>query len=694
MRRERSDPRAPVPSARVTRGESAVWVWPVAVGAVAFACFPPALSGGFVSWDDDINLVHNPRYRGLTWRHLRWMFSTVHGGSYQPLSWVTFAVDHALWGIDPFGYHLTNVALHAANAVLVYFLALVLLRHVRPATAGRRAGAALAALLFALHPLRVESVAWVTERRDVLSAFFYLLALLAYLRMAAAEGGARRRWLLGSLAAMALSLLAKAWAVTLPVVLVALDAYPLGRLGTAPTRLEALREKAPFVALSVAGAVLAAYAVRGFEQTRTFAQHGVLARVAQASYGLCFYLWKSVLPFGLSPLYLLEERLNPAEPRYVACALAVLALTTAVVLGRQRWPWALVAWTCYTTILLPVLGLVQAGMQITADRYSYLACLPWALVIGAAVEPWYGTLRPATAASAAVLAVLAALTVRQARVWHDSEALWEHALRVDPSNYVAWAHRGDLRRQRGDRAGALADLEHALRLAPRFTGAYAARGALRQETGDVDGAIADYTQAVQLYPRFVDGYGNRAAARRAKGDLDGAIADDTWAIALDPDYARAWNDRGLVRQAKGDLAGAIGDLSEALRRDPAYPGAHYNRGLARHAQGDLEGAIADYDADLGADSAGSHAYNNRGAAREAKGDLDGAVSDYTRALGVEPQNPGVYGNRARARRAKGDVAGAAADYAAALRVAPPGWPGRVAVERDLAAMQAPGSRAD
>ena len=233
------------------------WLVPVLIAVLTGAAFFPALENGFVDWDDEKTLLDNPNYRGLGWDQLRWMFTTFYMGHYQPLSWMTFGLDYLLWGIDPFGYHLTNLLLHTANAVLFYFLTLRLLSLPARAVPGEFAlqvAAGFAALVFALHPLRVESVAWVTERRDVLSAFFLLWTILCYLRATAgAEGdSARWRWLSAAVIVYGLSLLSKAGGITLPVVLLVLDVYPLRRLGVeagkwfGPAARQVWWEKVPF----------------------------------------------------------------------------------------------------------------------------------------------------------------------------------------------------------------------------------------------------------------------------------------------------------------------------------------------------------------------------------------------------------------------------------------------------------------
>jgi hypothetical protein len=411
---------------------------------------------------------------------------------------------------------------------------------------GVGARAALAgALLFAIHPLRVESVAWATERRDVLSGLFYLGTVLGYLRFADAKrrGHPWRWWLAASVGCFFLSLLSKAWGITLPLVLLALDVYPLRRLARRSDAIPLLLEKLPYAVLAVCGAVLAQLASDLVPAKRTLAQHGLVERAAQAAYGLVFYLWKTVVPVGLSPVYLLEQTLRPSEPRYLASAVIVVTVTAAVVLLRRRAPWAAVAWTCYALVLATVLGLVQTGPQITADRYSYLACLPLVVLAAAGVDRLQGR-RAARALAVPVLAVLGVLTFRQTRVWHDSRTLWEHALGVDPDNYIAYLNRGSVRQAQGDLVGAFADYTEAVSRNGDYYLAYYSRGTERLAWGDDTGAIADYSDTVRINPWHIQAYNNRGLARQRTGDLEGAVADYGEALRLSPP---GWPPRTMIQ---------------------------------------------------------------------------------------------------------------------------------------------------
>src|SRR5437870_11303214 len=294
------------------------WLVPALIALVTFAAFLPALQNQFVNWDDHENFLDNPHYRGLAWSHLRWMWTT-HRGHYIPLTWMTFGLAYLLCGINPLGYHLTSLLLHAANAVVFFFLVSRLLTLALPSPSERGhavpVAAGFAALVFAIHPLRVESVVWATERRDVLSGLFYLVTILVYLR--ACEGEERgRRWYSLAVATFVLALLAKSMVVNLPIVLLVLDVYPLRRLGGAigwwsvPAR-RVYVEKIPFVLLAAGASAIAVMAQSSVHAAASLAQLSLPGRLVVSAYGLSFYLGKTGVPVNLSPLYELSSTVDP-----------------------------------------------------------------------------------------------------------------------------------------------------------------------------------------------------------------------------------------------------------------------------------------------------------------------------------------------------------------------------------------------
>ena len=504
------------------------WGAPALIAVLSALAFAPALGADFVSFDDLQNIQLNHRFRGFGAGHLAWMFGSSHMGHYHPLTWLSLALDYELFGLDGPAFHRTNVALHAATAIAFYFLARRILR----LAAGDESvslAALGAALLFALHPLRVESVAWVTERRDVLAGLFFVLAVSLWLRWAEAArppralGGHRirprpalaavlfgaaslgafhftvdtshpgvlgwgllgppglllalillgaslvaagrttstgveafTRWRSLALLALLLSLLAKAWGIVLPAVLLVLDAWPLGRLeGERPLRrwTALVAEKTPVIVCSLAFMRLASWAQSegGAGAMVSAARHGPLERLAQGFYGLMFYPWKTLLPAGLAPIYELPAELSLAQPRFLVPALAAGALTLALVLARRRFPAGLAAWAAYAAIVSPVLGVAQSGPQLVADRYSYLACLPFALLAGGGLVlarrrgGWVR--RAALSALVLALALLALGTRARSRAWQSSTALWEAAYAVNPESPLTLLSLGAAREE-------------------------------------------------------------------------------------------------------------------------------------------------------------------------------------------------------------------------------------------------------
>lgn len=607
-----------VAAAVATAGRGALPPWLVA-SALALATavvFLPALQNGFVNWDDRQNISDNPSYRGLGPAELAWMFTTFHLGHYQPLSWMTLGFDYVLWGMNPLGYHLTSVLIHAANAALFYFVSLRLLRltasfYSTAGEAGVRVAAVFAALFFAVHPLRVESVAWVTERRDVVSGALLLATLLFYLRAAAGEAPDRRRSLAAALLCYALSLLAKASGITLPVVLLILDIYPLRRLPPAPRRWldPDLRgvwlEKIPFVALAAVFAVVALAAQRETGALIAMRDYSAAQRFAQAAYGLAFYPWKTLAPLGLSPIY--EVPLRPAEwrPFFILSGAAVFALTAALILARRRFPGALAAWACYVAIVAPVLGAAQSGVQLVADRYSYLSCLGWALLAGAGVVLLARRLertvlggrshRLVGALGAVLIVAFAALAWSQTRVWHDSYSLWRHALAVTPESSIAHYNVGVFLEQEGKTRDALDHYREAVVIDPAYAEAHYNLARLLATLGRTDEAITEYRKALVVEPNDADGHNNLGLLLWKKGATDEAVAELRRALAIDPAHAKAHYNLARVFAAEEKLDDAAAHFRRALASEPRAAEIHeaLARVLAR--QGKRDEAAAEYE---------------------------------------------------------------------------------------------------
>lgn len=481
-----------------------------AVAAAAFLVFIPALFNAFVDWDDVVFLVKNSAYKGFGASNLAWMLTARMGGHYHPLTWLSYALDHALWGADPFGYHLTNVLLHAANAAAFFGLA----RRLLPS----RAAAALAALLFAVHPLRVESVAWASERRDVLSALFYLLTVRDYL------DGKKGR----SLVFFACSLLSKAVGVTLPLALLILDWHQ-----KKPLRL---KDKTPYFVLAALAALVNAGTQSYNGALEGFAGYPLLHRLAASAYSLAFYVGKTLWPSDLVPIYEFPASLNPLEPRFVVSAVFVAAMAAAAARRREL----LASWLFYVVTLLPVVGLVRFGPQLVADRYSYLSCLPLALLAGAAIH------RRAFFLAPIVVLALATLTWRQCRVWKDTDAFWVYVLSKAPDTAIAHHNVGRRLDAQGRLPEAIAAYERALAIRPRYALAHNNLGLALMRLQKLDEAERHYRAALEIDENYWEARANLALALGSRGRYHDARVEIERAIALQPQRESLKRNRELI----------------------------------------------------------------------------------------------------------------------------------------------------
>jgi hypothetical protein len=549
--------------------------FPFLIVASVSVAFLPALWNGFTNWDDRQNFLDNYDYRGLGPANLKWMFTTFLMGHWHPLTWITLGFDYVVWGMNPLGYHLTSLLVHALNAVLLYQILRLLLRLAgkEPTPLAAFAGA----LAYAIHPLRVESVVWVTERRDVMCGFFELLSLLAYLKRIDGERQGRpgTSWLILSVAAFGASLLSKALGILLPAVLLLLDVYPLGRFGPG-SRRRVLLEKIPYMLLSCADAAVMVFAMRHISAVRSVVSYNLYERLAQAAYGLCFYPLKTLWPTGLIPMYRIDNPLHPGDLKYVLAMVAVVGVSALLIVRRRQWPGVLVAWLSYGILVFPVLGVAVTGMQIAADRYTYLSLLPASVLLAAGLDRLPrsrpSARRLARAVVGGLLLVLGLLTFRQSGLWKDSITLWSQQLRHDPGTELAYENRGAARYELGDLAGAIGDCSQAIAMGTPRHQPYLTRGLARAGRDDLDGAIKDFDTVVQRSPALADGYTQRGISRIRKGDYDGALKDLNDALTREGLKAETYAARGSVRASRGDLAGAAEDFANALQwAPPGWP---------------------------------------------------------------------------------------------------------------------------
>jgi Flp pilus assembly protein TadD len=556
----------------------------LAVFLVTLAVYWPATGNGFVNYDDDLYVTANPHMRdGLSWENVRWAFTTTELSNWHPVTWLAHLADAQAYGMAPRGHHATSVALHALNAALLFWLLWT--------ATGATAPSLLVAALFALHPLNVQSVAWISERKNVLSTLFWLLTLWAY---GAWTRRPRLLLYLAALVALALSLLTKPMAVTMPFVLLLLDYWPLDRWQRGQRRL--WLEKLPFLAMAVGLSVTAFIVQRDAGSLATAETFTWSARVGNAIWSYVAYLGKTVWPAGLAAFYPHPEGALPLL-RTAGAAAFLLAVTALLFFRRERLRPQLVGWLWYLGTLVPVIGLVQVGTQGMADRYAYVPLVGVFVAVawtGAALVARGFLAREVAAGLAAVaLVALGVVAVQQMAVWHDSVTLFEHAIRSEPDSWVAQYNLGNAYDALGRQQDAVLRFRETVRLRPEFARAHNNLGNALDALGRTSEAVPSYERAVQLKPDLVEAYNNLGIAYAAQGRHDAGLAALRTAVQLRPDFLEAHLNLTIELRERGQLEEAKkeGDIAVSLRPDSAL--ARFHRGLVLLRMGDPDGARRD-----------------------------------------------------------------------------------------------------
>jgi tetratricopeptide (TPR) repeat protein len=529
---------------------------------ITFIIYLPALTNGFVQWDDPKYVYENPWIQNLDLAFLKRAFTEVYFANWHPLTMISYAVDYALWGLNPLGYHLENIIFHTINTALVAVLSIRLISIATPLSAPAAFAAGfIPALLFGIHPLHVESVAWVSERKDVLCAMFFMASILFYLRYAR-KGKAL--CYVASLLAFALAIMSKSMAVTLPAVLLLLDFYPLRRLSGAKAVLKAVAEKLPFFAVCAFASAMAIYS-----QGSAVASLDVIPvdiRFYSALRAYAFYLEKLFVPIGLAPFYPLPAEINPFGADYLV-TYAVLGGITLICLAAIRYRVFIVAWLYFLGTLLPVIGLVQVGMQAAADRYMYLPSLSLLVLLGAGaaiiIDKKSRTLLGVFLGFISVATVaLSYATVTQAAIWKDSMTLWDYEIGIYPDAFIPYMNRGVALVKMGESDKGMKDLDKAVSLAPRSRNALYNRAVALKTLGRYQEAHSDLNAAISIHPD-ADLYNNRGNVRKRLGDLAGAVEDYRNSLEMDPRNAAIYFNLALVLETTGDIDGAIENAAKA-----------------------------------------------------------------------------------------------------------------------------------
>ncbi len=614
------------PAPRVRKPYTVLAVCGFLVFAV-LAVFIQTANYDFVNFDDNEYVSENPHVKGgLTRDGIAWAITAYHSNNWHPLTWLSHMLDCQLYGLKPGCHHLTNVLLHAATAI---FLFLSLQR-----MTGALWPSAFVGAVFAIHPLRVESVAWVAERKDVLSGLFFMLTLWFYVRYV--ERPASWAWYLLVLVSFALGLTAKPMLVTLPFVLLLLDYWPLGRFRRVHGRLRLLVEKIPLFVLSAASCVVTLAAQR--DAINLLEQVSLSERLANAAVAYVAYLGKMFYPADLAILYPLPKDPPPAG-EVIAAVTVLLAISTAVAAVRRKRPYLLVGWLWYLGTLAPVIGLVQAGSQKMADRYTYLpqiglyTAFAWgAAHVVQAAGAWRYRRLGFAAVSALVVAGLMICAWRQTHHWRDSESLWTHTIDCTSQNPIAHLSFAHFLTVRGRFDEAVAHYEKALEIRPDDAEAHNNLGLALAGCGQIDEAIDHYQKALAIEPDRVEAHYNLGLALMRREQFEEAIAHYRRAVEIKPGYIDARYMLGNALARQGMYEDATDQFRRVLDVKPNYAEAHYYLGLALAHRGQTEEAIEHYRKALEIKADNLNAHYNLASALIERGKFDEAIEQYQKAL--------------------------------------------------------------
>jgi tetratricopeptide (TPR) repeat protein len=603
----------------------------------------------FVSYDDYGYVSRNEHIStGLTLENVAWVFTHAHGGNWHPLTGLSHILDCQLFGLNPGWHHLVNLIFHIANTLLLFVILKQMTGLPRRSEAATDAfwRSAFVAAVFGLHPAHVESVAWISERKDVLSTLFFLLTIASYVRYVKLRG--KSRYLL-TLLLFTLGLMAKPMLVTLPFVLLLLDYWPLNRVEitlTGKIRWQSfyplIREKIPLFILSAVSS-----AVTIFVQKNTGALAGaelipLKNRIANAIISYGAYIGELFWPAKLAVFYPYPRAIQPWW-QILTIAVLFLIITIVVIRLGRKYKYLPTGWFWYMGTLFPVIGIVQVGMQSMADRYTYIPFIGLFIISAWGANDLLAKSKYSKVVlwslSFSVIIVLAVLTWFQAGFWRDSISLFDHALSVTENNFVAYNSRGFAYYEKGRFDGAISDYKKAVEINPRYTNAYNNLGLAYYKIGRYDLAIGQYNKALEINPKFFEAANNRGLAWYEKSDFDRAIADYTKTLAINPAYDIAYYNRGnAYAHGKSLYDLAIADYDKAIELNPRYALAYYNRGSVCCLEGRYDLGILDYDKAIELNPMYPDAYLNKAAACESLGRKSEAIEAYKIFIQYAPAN--------------------------------------------------------
>jgi len=587
--------------------------------AASAIIYSRALFNGFASLDDDDYLFDNPYIKNFNFDAVKSIFTSFYLGNYHPLTTLTYLFEYHTYGLNPLPFHLLNVLLHLANTMLVYKLAEKL--------SGQKLTALIVAALFALHPMHVESVAWISERKDVLYTLFYLAALLAYLNYT--KSGFKRKHYYICLLLFVLSLLSKSAAVTMPVLMIAIDFYKNRK-----PDVKMFLEKIPFLLLSIFFGILALLSQEG--AIKEVSQvYSIIDRIFFFSYTIVFYIVKLLVPFSLSAMHYYPETHGGALPWYFYASLPLLLVLIWLIVKKSPFRREKLFGTFFFLIVISImLQIISVGNAITAERYSYVSYIGLFYIAGQWVSnlPKKSVRKIALFMVALFITVMSYLTWDRIKVWENGNVLFTDVIKKYPGNYLSYWMRGNYKNDIKDYKGAMQDYDKTLHLYPDFAMCLTNMGYIHNEFKDYNAALQYLNRSIKLDSTVAEAFNNRGMAYDGLGDKTSALRDYNKAILLDPDLQKAYNNRAVLKATLGDLQGALADANKAIIINPDDGDAYSNRANIKAMLKDFTGAIDDYSSALKFNPKDNTVLFNRGLTRLNVNDTAGACEDWHQSL--------------------------------------------------------------
>jgi tetratricopeptide (TPR) repeat protein len=630
-------------------------LWLLIIVTLTVTAYYPAYDNEITSWDDEFYINNNP-YLELNKENVfeLFRFDTSYMGNYHPLSMISLSIDYAIGGTDedgnikPFMFLFTNILLHIFVSLFVFWFILALLKNFQIAV--------ISALLFAVHTLHVESVAWISERKDVLYAFFFVASLIAYLKYVDSK---KVTLYIISIALFILSLLSKGQAVSLAVTIILIDFIRKRKL----LDIKLIAEKIPFLALAVFFGLIAIGAQKESEALVDEQAYSLVQRIGIAAYAFMQYVFKLILPVNLSAIYPYPDIIGQSiPPLYYFMIIPVLLIAGLFFWLVRKEKNVLVFGIAFFVINIALLlQFIPVGSAVHADRYAYIPSIGFFLIVSVLlvrmIEKNSRTKMIIYGLTVLYAALLLVLTVFRTDVWKDSLTLWTDTTEKSPKSVVAWNNLGSQKDKEGAKAMDEMNINEAkeLRLEaiqyftkaidgkPDYKNAYYNRGISRLEVGKImqdslliSLSINDFTKAIEQDAQFADAYHNRANGKSELGNLDGAIKDFDLAIALKPDDANYYTNRGVTKGKAGHYQSAIEDFNSALKINPDEPAVFSNRGRAKMLMNQIQEAIEDYNKAVELDPTHYSAYFNRAFAKQRQNDFSGALEDFSKTIDLNP----------------------------------------------------------